>query len=154
MEAIENPKRVKAILLAAGRGTRLQPLTNSVPKCLLELDGHRLLDFWISNLVNAGVEEVVVNTHHLHETVREYLLQVNSNEKINLIESFEPVLLGSAYERHAKTSGNVQTGVLNLTQSHVAWGGSLRLKRLPLVVRSWADGIAVILHAYIKKLRF
>jgi len=87
---------VKALLLAGGYGTRLQPLTDTIPKCLLELDGQRLIDYWILNLVDAGVKQALVNTHHLYEVVREYIQTINAQNKIQLIESYEPELLGSA----------------------------------------------------------
>ena len=48
---------VKAILLAAGLGTRLRPLTDTVPKCLVPIAGRPLLDFWIDQLADAGVRK-------------------------------------------------------------------------------------------------
>jgi MurNAc alpha-1-phosphate uridylyltransferase len=53
------------MVLAAGRGTRLRPLTSTLPKPLVELNGRTLLDHAIDRLALAGVEHVVVNTHHL-----------------------------------------------------------------------------------------
>ncbi|MBV8268581.1 MAG: NTP transferase domain-containing protein [Planctomycetaceae bacterium] len=57
---------VKAILLAAGLGTRPRPLTNTIPKCLVPIGGRPLLDYWIDRLVEAGVREARLNTHLQH----------------------------------------------------------------------------------------
>jgi histidinol-phosphate phosphatase family protein len=88
--------RAKALLLAGGLGTRLRPLTELTPKCLVPIAGRPLLDFWIDCLVEAGIHEARINTHALAEQVRAYTLQVNAREPIALVESFEPELLGSA----------------------------------------------------------
>jgi histidinol-phosphate phosphatase family protein len=89
-------KRVKALLLAAGLGTRLRPLTNSVPKCLIPIAGRPLLDIWIQGLVHCGIREARINTHALAEVVRAHIAQVNLDGRLLLTESYEPVLLGSA----------------------------------------------------------
>jgi N-acetyl-alpha-D-muramate 1-phosphate uridylyltransferase len=60
---IAPPRR--AMVLAAGLGTRLRPISQAVPKPLIELNGRTLLDHAIDRLVNAGVEHVVVNTHYM-----------------------------------------------------------------------------------------
>lgn len=88
--------RVKAILLAAGLGTRLRPLTNTTPKCLVPIGGRPLLDYWIDRLVEAGVREARLNTHALAEQVRDYIAGVNRAGRLRLAESYEPELLGSA----------------------------------------------------------
>ena len=56
---------MKAIILAAGRGERMRPLTDRIPKPLLEVGGQRLIEYHIRNLVAAGVTELVVNHAHL-----------------------------------------------------------------------------------------
>jgi len=87
---------VKALLLAGGLGTRLRPLTDTVPKCLVPILDRPLLDYWIDRLTEAGIDEARVNTHALAEQVRAYIPGVNSAGKVHLVESHEPVLLGSA----------------------------------------------------------
>ena len=62
---------MKAILLAGGYGLRLRPITNSVPKCLVEIDKKPLLLYWIELLVNAGVDSILINTHYLSDQVDE-----------------------------------------------------------------------------------
>jgi len=57
---------VKALLLAAGLGTRLRPLTETVPKCLVPIHGKPLLDYWLDLLFEQDIiERVLVNTGHL-----------------------------------------------------------------------------------------
>jgi mannose-1-phosphate guanylyltransferase len=89
-------ERLKALLLAGGMGTRLRPLTDVVPKCLIPINGRPLLDYWVQSLVEAGIREARINTHSLVHVVRNYIKQVNTLGQLHLIESYEPVLLGSA----------------------------------------------------------
>jgi D,D-heptose 1,7-bisphosphate phosphatase len=88
--------RIKSLLLAGGLGTRLRPLTDSVPKCLIPIDGRPLLDIWIQCLVECGVREARINTHALAEPVRTHIVQINAENELRLVEAHEPVLLGSA----------------------------------------------------------
>ena len=85
---IAPPRR--AMVLAAGLGTRLRPLTNTVPKPLVELDGRTLLDHAIDRLVMTGVEQVVVNTHYLAAMIAEHLAR-RAHPRIEISE--EPELL-------------------------------------------------------------
>jgi mannose-1-phosphate guanylyltransferase len=85
---------MKAFLLAAGLGTRLRPITDTVPKCLVEVGGRPLLDIWLDALAAAGVDEVLVNTHHLADVVRAHVAGRTGTPHVRL--SHEPVLLGSA----------------------------------------------------------
>ncbi len=55
---------MKAFLLAAGKGTRLRPLTDSVPKCLVPVKGVPLLGIWLKLLGMHGITDVLVNLHH------------------------------------------------------------------------------------------
>ena len=57
---------MKAIVFAAGLGTRLRPLTNYIPKALVDIGGACMLELVIKKLAAAGVDEMVVNTHHFH----------------------------------------------------------------------------------------
>ena len=85
---------MKAFLLAGGLGTRLRPLTDTTPKCLVEIGGRTLLDLWLDALAKVGVDEVLVNTHHLAERVEAHVAQRQDVPVVRL--SHEPTLLGSA----------------------------------------------------------
>ena len=64
---------MRAMVLAAGRGTRLKPLTDTRPKALVEVGGVTLLETTLRRLASGGVREVVVNTHHFADQVRAFL---------------------------------------------------------------------------------
>jgi mannose-1-phosphate guanylyltransferase len=85
---------MKAFLLAAGLGTRLRPITDHTPKCMLSVCGKPLLAIWLDALDRAGVGEVHINLHHLPEVVYQYLRSRDCPPLVRT--SFEPVLLGSA----------------------------------------------------------
>ena len=87
--------KIKTILLAAGLGTRLRPLTYHTPKCLVEINGKPLLGYWLSKLNKLGCNEVLINTHYLNEQVERYLSQV-SFENMKITTSYEKKLLGTA----------------------------------------------------------
>jgi len=63
----------KAMVLAAGFGTRLRPLTNSVPKPLLSMNEKRLIDFPLNLLSKHGITEVIINIHHLGQMIEDYI---------------------------------------------------------------------------------
>lgn len=88
--------RTRLVLLAAGLGTRLRPLTNTTPKCLVPIAGRPLLDYWVDRFRDASVGDVLVNTHHLPEQVRAYMDEINGEGRVCLRESYERKLLGSA----------------------------------------------------------
>jgi mannose-1-phosphate guanylyltransferase len=85
---------VKAFLLAAGPGTRLRPLTDTIPKCLVPIRGVPLLDIWLKLCQRSGIHDVLLNLHAHADVVRHTLQQRNGNLRVHLAE--EPVLLGSA----------------------------------------------------------
>ncbi len=85
---------MKALLLAAGLGSRLKPITNITPKCLVEIDGRPLLDYWLDLLSNGGIDEVIINTHYLADVVSTYL--DNRNSQILVHQVYEKKLLGTA----------------------------------------------------------
>jgi NDP-sugar pyrophosphorylase family protein len=83
---------VKAMILAAGKGTRLRPLTDHTPKALININGTPILEIVLSRLINAGVREVVINTHHLAEQVVDFLKR-HHNFGIQIEISHESELL-------------------------------------------------------------
>lgn len=85
---------MKAFLLAAGNGTRLRPLTDNIPKCLLPIQGAPLLEIWLNNCKAAGITDVLVNTHAHAEAIHQFAAQQKTAVRMRIVE--EPELLGSA----------------------------------------------------------
>ena len=85
---------MKAFLLAAGVGSRLRPVTDTVPKCMVSVGGQPMLDIWLDALDRAGVDEVLVNLHHLPDVVRDHVAGRVAPPIVRT--AFEPALLGSA----------------------------------------------------------
>jgi mannose-1-phosphate guanylyltransferase len=85
---------MKAFLLAAGLGTRLRPITDTIPKCMLVIDDRPLLDIWLDAFLRAGVDEVLVNLHYLPDVVRRHLAGRSAPPSVRTV--YEPELLGSA----------------------------------------------------------
>jgi NDP-sugar pyrophosphorylase family protein len=83
---------MKAMILAAGLGTRLRPLTDDRPKALVEIAGRTLLEITLSRLRAFGVREVIINVHHRGEMIVEYLKK-NHNFGMGIEVSREEVLL-------------------------------------------------------------
>lgn len=88
------PNEKRAILLAAGLGTRLQPLTDILPKCLMPINGRPLLEYWLQNLISAGFNKLLINTHYKPDFFRDYLKNSVFEDKIKLVH--EETLLGTA----------------------------------------------------------
>lgn len=85
-----------AIILAGGMGTRLRPITDTTPKCLVPIMHRPLLDYWFDTLSATAVREVRINTHHLPDPVRDFINEKNRDSRFTVAESYEPELLGSA----------------------------------------------------------
>src|SRR5437667_11668419 len=83
---------MKAMIFAAGLGTRLRPLTDSRPKALVEIAGRTLLEITLSRLRVVGVREVIINVHHFADMILEYL-KTNDNFGMRIDVSREEVLL-------------------------------------------------------------
>jgi len=85
---------MKALLLAAGLGTRLRPITNTLPKCLVPIKGKPLLEYWLDNLSKIGINEFLINTHYFSEKVEEFVNASPYKDQITLI--YEEQLLNTA----------------------------------------------------------
>lgn len=86
---------MKAFLLGAGVGTRLRPLTDHIPKCLVPVNGEPLLGIWFRMLARHGFTEVLLNSHHLPDPVRTFVAAwPDATLRVTLFH--EPTLLGSA----------------------------------------------------------
>jgi mannose-1-phosphate guanylyltransferase len=84
----------KALLLAGGFGTRLKPLTDKVPKCLVPIGGKPLLEYWIETLAQAGIDRILINTHYLAHEVIDFCQCSKHKHIIDLVYELE--LLGTA----------------------------------------------------------
>ena len=89
---------MKAMVLAAGLGTRLRPLTNERPKALVDIAGRTLLEITLVRLRTFGVREVIVNVHHLADQIVEYL-KAHENFGVRIEISREDVLLDTGVYR-------------------------------------------------------
>lgn len=85
---------MRVILLAAGLGTRLRPLTDQLPKCLVSIGGRPLLEIWLEQLTDSGFGPFLVNTHYLKDQVYDFVKSSRFRSQVELVE--EPVLLGTA----------------------------------------------------------
>jgi len=84
---------MRALLLAAGTGSRLRPLTNTVPKCLVTVHDRPLLDYWLDLVFTGGIERVLLNTHWLADQVRVHVASSLWRSRIDLVH--EDKLLGT-----------------------------------------------------------
>ncbi len=81
---------MRAFLLAGGRGERLQPLTRTIPKCLVPIDGVPLLEIWLELCGMAGITDVLLNVSHHADRVREHLAGRNGPPRVTLVVESEP----------------------------------------------------------------
>jgi mannose-1-phosphate guanylyltransferase len=85
---------MKAFLLTAGLGTRLHPITHTIPKCLVPIAGKPLINWWFDSMQKAGVTEVLINLHHLPDLVMAHVNTLDTPIRVEFV--YEPILLGSA----------------------------------------------------------
>jgi len=95
---------MNVLLLAAGLGTRLKPITNSIPKCLVPIKGKPLLEIWLDNLSQLKINQLFINTHYFSELVEKFILGSEYKKNIELL--FEIKLLG--------TGGTIRDNYLKL----------------------------------------
>jgi mannose-1-phosphate guanylyltransferase len=84
---------MRALLLAAGIGSRLRPLTDTTPKCLVTVHDRPLLDYWLELVFEGGIERALLNTHWLAEQVRAHVEKSPWRQRIDLVHEAE--LLGT-----------------------------------------------------------
>ena len=85
---------MRALLLAAGLGTRLRPITETIPKCLVPINGRPLIDYWLRLLGEGGITRILVNTHYFADTVRAHLAHSEYARYVTTV--YEDKLLGTA----------------------------------------------------------
>jgi len=130
------PPRSRAMVLAAGKGVRLRPITLSRPKPLVVVDGRPMLDMVLDRLADAGVEDAVVNTHHLGHMIERHL-QGRVHPRIRI--SREEILLetGGGVKKALPLLGHRPFFVVN---GDVLW----RDGKMPTLLRlaeAWDDGM-------------
>jgi mannose-1-phosphate guanylyltransferase len=112
---------MKAMILAAGLGTRLRPLTDDRPKALVEIDGRTLLEIALTRLRTFGIQDVIINVHHFANMVVDYL-KTNDSFGIRVQISREDVLLDTGgglkkaawfFKDSAGHSGNDESFILH-----------------------------------------
>ncbi|MFO7840664.1 MAG: nucleotidyltransferase family protein [Fidelibacterota bacterium] len=94
---------MKAMILAAGKGTRLRPMTDIMPKALIEIGGKTLLERAILKLKRADIDEIVVNVHHFADQVEHFLREHDFGIKIHISDEREKLLdTGGAVKKARK----------------------------------------------------
>jgi mannose-1-phosphate guanylyltransferase len=84
---------VRVLLLAAGLGTRLRPITNKTPKCLVKINGKPLLEYWLDLLKDELIEKILINLHYMPNEVINYIQNSDMKSKIKTV--YERKLLGT-----------------------------------------------------------
>jgi histidinol-phosphate phosphatase family protein len=134
---------IRALLLAGGLGTRLRPITDTVPKCLVPIGGRALLDIWVDCLIEAGIAQARINTHALADLVRAHIERVNAEGRLHLAESYEPDLLGSAGTITA--NADLADGVDNVVIVYADNLSDIDLRPLIAFHRQHGDPVTMVL---------
>lgn len=124
----------KAMLLAAGYGTRLKPLTDHTPKPLVPVAGRPMIEYALDKLRAYGIEEIVINVSHLKEQLQSYLADFKSL-RVTISEEAEPLETGGGLKKAAPFLGNEPVFAIN---SDILWSddGDTALNRL---TQTWDD---------------
>ena len=67
---------MKALLLSAGYGTRLKPITNNIPKCLVKIANKALIDYWLELILSHKDIDILINTHYLSNLVNDHIHRI------------------------------------------------------------------------------
>ncbi len=112
MSAKKAFRPTRAMVLAAGLGARMRPLTDTVPKPLIEIDGRPLIDHALDRLAEAGVKEAVVNLHHLADKIEAHL-KARKRPKIRFSRETERLETGGGVRNALPVLGNDPFYVVN-----------------------------------------
>lgn len=86
---------MKAILLAAGKGKRLRPLTNEIPKCLLTIGGKPLIEYWFDMFQKYKISDVLINGHYKADLLESFIDDVKNRYDFNILYVYEKELIGT-----------------------------------------------------------
>lgn len=86
---------MKAVLLAAGKGERLRPLTLSIPKVMIPINGKPILEYHVEMLAAAHIKDIFINTHHLPDQIKDHFKD-GRKWHLRIHYSYEPEILGTA----------------------------------------------------------
>ena len=109
---------MKAMILAAGLGKRLKPLTNDIPKPLLKVGNQSLIERNIRSLLNYGFDEIVINVSYLGKMVTEHVLELFPNNKIIFSKESEPLGTGGGIKNALKLLGDEPFMLINADIYH------------------------------------
>lgn len=109
---------MKAMILAAGLGKRLKPLTNDIPKPLLKVGNQSLIERNIRSLLNYGFDEIVINVSYLGNMITEHVLEIFPNNKIIFSEESEPLGTGGGIQNALKFLGDKPFMLINADIYH------------------------------------
>ena len=129
------PSRIKtAMLLAAGYGTRLKPLTDHTPKPLVPVAGRPMIEYALDKLRDYGIEEIVINVSHLKTQLVDYCA-AQKNFRVTISEESEPLETGGGLKKAAPFLGEKPVFAIN---SDILWSddGETALNRL---AQHWDD---------------
>ncbi len=133
-----------AMVFAAGFGTRMRPLTETVPKPLIEVAGKPMMDYRLEKLVEAGIKQVVINTHYLAEQIQAY---ASKRRDIDVIISHEAEILetGGAL---LKAKNHFAKAPIFIINSDIIWldKGTPLLERLAAAWNPDAMDMLMCLH--------
>lgn len=135
-----NKKPTKAFILAAGKGTRLRPHTDTMPKPMVDIAGTSIIRRTIAKLAEAGVTEIVVNLHHLGDVLEEHLYKIN---KPKIIFSREDDLL--------ETGGGIKKALYHFGSEpfYIINGDALwdegKIPALDKLAHNWNDEMDILL---------
>ena len=127
-----------AIILAAGFGTRLRPVTDTVPKAMVSVKGKPLLGYAIDRLLLAGVKKIIINTHYLPQVIADY---ITAHQDARLEVIHEPEIL--------ETGGGIKNALPHLGQApfYALNADSLWSERGPALLQQLADCYAPSMDA-------
>ena len=109
---------MKAMILAAGLGKRLKPLTNHIPKPLLKVGNQSLIERNIRSLLNYGFDEIVINVSYLGNMITEHVLEIFPNNKIIFSKESEPLGTGGGIKNALKLLGDEPFMLINADIYH------------------------------------